>query len=59
VLPFEVAGFAQEELKDHVLVSHPVEIATIHAKGPTPRAFAPPGYASMKKKSPYYFVLAC
>jgi hypothetical protein len=55
VLPFEVAGFAQEgESKDHVSLAHPVEIGTIHAKGPKPRAFAPPGYSSTKKKPVYY-----
>jgi hypothetical protein len=39
--PFTAVGFASDST---ALLSEPVEIATIHARGPRTNAYAPPAY---------------
>ncbi|KAF8071809.1 hypothetical protein FPV67DRAFT_1560575 [Lyophyllum atratum] len=36
------------------LLSEPVEIATMHAKGPRPHVYSPPAYASTRQSHDYY-----
>ncbi|KAF5372740.1 hypothetical protein D9615_010121 [Tricholomella constricta] len=36
------------------LLSEPVEIATMHAKGPRPQAYSPPAYAPSTRSNDYY-----
>ncbi|KAG6916056.1 hypothetical protein DXG01_008629 [Tephrocybe rancida] len=49
--PFDIPHGTSE---DRSLVSEPVEIATMHAHGPRPQAYAPPEYASPSRPDDYY-----
>lgn len=55
VCPFQATGFSCHfDRTEEPLSSEPVEIATIFAKGPRPKAYAPPCYDS-GRKPPVYF----
>ncbi|GLB40290.1 hypothetical protein LshimejAT787_0801610 [Lyophyllum shimeji] len=49
--PFDVTNCTSES---RPLLSEPVEIATMHAKGPRPHAYSPPAYASTARPNDYY-----
>ncbi|RDB25527.1 hypothetical protein Hypma_006735 [Hypsizygus marmoreus] len=51
--PFDVPHFASENRS--LLLSEPVEIATMHAKGPRPQAYSPPPYASNSRPTNEYY----
>jgi hypothetical protein len=46
--PFHVPHFCSDAQS---LLSEPVEIATMHGKGPRPYAYSPPGYDLMTHQS--------
>jgi len=46
VCPFDATGFASSDQDS--LLSEPVEITTMHAKGPKPRSCAPPAYIASR-----------
>ncbi|KAL0954347.1 hypothetical protein HGRIS_003341 [Hohenbuehelia grisea] len=47
VCPFDSTGFASSDSDS--LLSEPVEIASMHAKGPKPRSCAPPSYVASRQ----------
>lgn len=50
--PFTAVGFASDST---ALLSEPVEIATLHARGPRTNAYAPPAYdppAALRAETP-------
>jgi hypothetical protein len=46
--PFKAANYTSDT---SALLSEPVDIATMHAKGPKPKSYAPPAYESYKRRS--------
>ncbi|KAG5338117.1 hypothetical protein C0989_008195 [Termitomyces sp. Mn162] len=49
--PFNMPHSSSE---DRSLLSEPVEIATMHARGPRPRAYSPPAYTSPSRPDEHY-----
>jgi hypothetical protein len=55
VCPFQAAGFScRFDSTEQPLSTVPVEIATMFARGPRPKAYAPPCYDSVRRKSAVY-----
>lgn len=50
--PFDVPYFTSDSWS---LLSEPVEIATMHAKGPRPHAYSPPAYAPTTRPPNEYY----
>jgi hypothetical protein len=54
ICPFQATGFSCHDPSEEPLLAESVEIATIFARGPHPKAYAPPGYESGRKPPVYH-----
>lgn len=54
IMPFHATGFVSANRKDEPLLTVPVEISTLYARGPKPKAYAPPCYDHGRRQSVEY-----
>jgi len=51
IMPFHTSGFVSANRMDEPLSKAPVEITTLYARGPKPKAYAPPSYDHGRRQS--------
>lgn len=54
--PFDVPHSSS---KDRSLISEPVEIVTMYARGPRPQAYSPPEYTLPTRRDDHYHAASC